>query len=364
MVVVRLSAIFVATLAISVIISATATWGLTYTTSYAELRDMANGFVGLATGAVDDFAKLVWQLIADSGTLVSGILDTEYQRSMTQLNETGQQFLSTTMDLMARAKNTTSQAQGMVATLVLSFGTFMGSVIADFKAVGTDYASRLRTESASRTQAIFSSLLQDRVLAIQRLARMYEMNVVNLSRRADQPFDDGSCTLLGLLCAASKEISNDMFIATEGGNMMLCDLADVAYALLKRRGPTADVVSFYQWPPYIAGTDFAGWKASCMAGYNNTFMNDTCPHSNEKEYPVCNATCGYDPRCRPWYNVHYTTATPRTQMSAVYIDVQKNVPVVTLSYPIYSISPRAFVGVAATDFFFSDVNNFLATLSS
>lgn len=34
--------------------------------------------------------------------------------------------------------------------------------------------------------------------------------------------------------------------------MMLCDLADVAYALLKRRGPTADVVSFYQWPPYIA----------------------------------------------------------------------------------------------------------------
>lgn len=28
---------------------------------------------------------------ADSGTLVAGILDTEYQRSMAQLNETGQE---------------------------------------------------------------------------------------------------------------------------------------------------------------------------------------------------------------------------------------------------------------------------------
>eukprot|EP00667_Euglena_gracilis_P001511 EG_transcript_1513 len=360
----RLSVVFVATLAVSVIVSATATWGLTYTTSYSELQDMATGFVGLATVSVEDFAQLVWQLMADSGTLVAGILDTEYQRSMAQLNETGQEFLQTTMDLMARTRNTTAQTQGMLSTLVVSFGSFMGSVIVDFTAVGTDYTTRLRTEAASRTQSTFSNLLQDRVYAIQRQARMYEMGVLNLSRRADQPFDDGSCTLLGLLCAASIEISNNAYVGTEGGNMMLCDVTDVAYALRIYRGTTADQVQFLQWPPYLTGQDFPAWKAACIAGSNSSFMNDTCPHSNEKDYPVCNATCGYDPRCRPWYSVHYGSTVARTQMSAVYIDIQKKVPVVTLSYPIFSTSPRVFVGVAATDFFFSDVNTYLATLSA
>eukprot|EP00667_Euglena_gracilis_P001134 EG_transcript_1134 len=363
----HLGVIFVATLAVSVIVSATATWGLTYTTSYSELQDMATGFVGLATGAVDDFAQLVWQLISDSGTLVSGILDTEYQRSMAQLNETGQQFLQTTLDLMAQAKNTTAQSQGMVATLVVSFAQFMGSVIVEFKTVGSDYASQLRTESATRMQTVFSTMIQDRVLAIQRQAHMYEMGVLNLSRRADQPFDDGSCTLLGLLCAASAELKGNMYIATELGSMQLCDSSNPltgAFALRKRRGLTADLVTMYEWPPYVTGSNFSQWKASCMADSNVTFMNATCPHSNEIEFPACNATCGFDPRCRVWYTGHYADPSERTLMSPVYIDAQSGTPCVSLTFPIYSDSPRALVGVAATDFFFSGVNQYLSTLSS
>eukprot|EP00667_Euglena_gracilis_P029221 EG_transcript_38383 len=151
----RLSVVFVITLAISVIVSSTATWGLTYSTSYGELRDMARGFVGLATGATEDFTQLVWQLISDSNTLASSILDSEYIRSTAQLNETGQEFLQSTLDLMARAKNTIMQAQGLVTALVVTFGQFMASVIAQFRLVGTDYASQLRTESAARVQTIF-----------------------------------------------------------------------------------------------------------------------------------------------------------------------------------------------------------------
>eukprot|EP00667_Euglena_gracilis_P000794 EG_transcript_794 len=363
----RLGVIFVATLAISVVVSATATWGLTYTTSYSELQDMASGFVGLASIAVDDFAQLVRQLISDSGSLVSSILDTEYQRSVAQLNATGQEFLQTTLQLMSQAKNTTTQSQGMVAALVVSFASFMGTVIGDFKVVGTDYAFQLRTESASRMQAVFAGMIQDRVAAIQRQARMYEMGVLNLSRRPDQPFDDASCSVLGLLCAASAELKANVYIGTELGSMQLCDISDPltgAYAMRKRRGATADLVTMYEWPPYTPGSNFSQWKASCEAGSNLTFMNDTCLHGDEKEYPSCNSSCGYDPRCRVWYTGHYTDTSQRTLMSPVYIDAQTRIPIVSLTFPIYSSSPHALAGVAATDFFFSDVDTYLASLSS
>eukprot|EP00667_Euglena_gracilis_P005451 EG_transcript_5486 len=59
----RLSVIFVSTLPVSVILSSCATWGLTYSTSYAELRDMASGFVLLTGTAVGEFQQLVSQLI-------------------------------------------------------------------------------------------------------------------------------------------------------------------------------------------------------------------------------------------------------------------------------------------------------------
>eukprot|EP00667_Euglena_gracilis_P005620 EG_transcript_5660 len=327
---------------------------------------MASGFVGLATVAVNDFAKLVWRLISDSATLVFDILDTEHERSLTQLNETGQQFLQTTADLMARARNTTAQAQGLVGTLVVSFGGFMQLVISDFKVVGTDYASRLRTESASRVQAIFSSMLQDRIYAIQRQARQYELGLLSFGRLADEPLDDGSCVLLGSLCSASDELQNNMYIGTAAGNMMYCDVKDVSYALMIRRGSTADQYSFLSWPPYTAANPdapFAVWKRSCLAGSNASFLNQTCRHGEAVQSPACNGSCGYDPRCRPWYSIHASPGPPQTQMSDVYVDIQKNVPVVSLSYPIYSGVPRALIAVAATDFYFRDVDAFLRTLS-
>eukprot|EP00667_Euglena_gracilis_P029537 EG_transcript_39288 len=155
----RLGVIFVLTLAVSVILSSTATWGLTFSTSYSELRDMSDGFAKLATLSVDDFAQLVWQLINDSSNLTSSILEADYQRSVTQTNTTQLEFLHTTIDLMARARNATAQAQSLVVTLLGLFGTFIGGVIGDFKVVGTDYASRLRIESASRAQVLFNNMM-------------------------------------------------------------------------------------------------------------------------------------------------------------------------------------------------------------
>eukprot|EP00667_Euglena_gracilis_P003215 EG_transcript_3226 len=358
----RLGVIFVITLAVSVIVSSTATWGLTYSTSYDELHNMATGFVGLTTVAVNDFAQLVLQLISDSGTLVSGILDTEYQRSMSQLNETGQQFLQTTLQLMSSARNTTAQTQGLVVALVLSFGNFMGKVIGDFTGVGTAYASQLRMEAASRTQTTFYNLLQGRILTIQRQARLYELGLLNLSVRADQPMDDGSCTLLGSLCAASAEIHNDIYIATEEGSMMLCDVSEVAYTLTVQRGVTEDTYRWANWPPFLS--NFSQWKGACLAGPNATDLISVCrPGDAAMAWPSCNGTCGYDPRCRPWY-VHDPSSSPRTHMSAVYLDLHQFVPVVTLIYPIYSSVLGRQVGIAATDFYFSALDAFLATLGS
>lgn len=43
---------------------------------------------------------------------------------------------------------------------------------------------------------------------------------------------------------------------TELGSMQLCDISDPltgAYAMRKRRGATADLVTMYEWPPYTPG---------------------------------------------------------------------------------------------------------------
>lgn len=40
--------------------------------------------------------------------------------------------------------------------------------------MGTDYASRLRIESASRTQTSFNNMMQNRLYSLQRQARLYK----------------------------------------------------------------------------------------------------------------------------------------------------------------------------------------------
>eukprot|EP00667_Euglena_gracilis_P001414 EG_transcript_1414 len=360
----RLGVIFVLTLAVSVILSSTATWGLTFSTSYSELRDMSDSFAKLAALAVDDFAQLVWQLITDSGNLVSDILEADHQRSMTQMNTTQQEFLHTTIDLMARARNATAQAQSLVVTLLGSFGTFIGGVIGDFRGVGTDYASRLRMESASRAQIVFNNMMQNRIQAIKRQVQLYEWGAFNLNRSKDQPQDDSSCTLLGLMCTASAEVGSNVLMGTLNGNFVYCDVTDISYSVMWYRGATADQAYLPVWPPYKSGDNLTQWKAACQAGFNANIMNATCPKGVGMDYPTyCNGTCGFDPRCRAWYTIHFGATVPRTQMSAVYTDIRRKVPVVTLSYPLYSPGPNpTLLAVAASGFFFNEVDAFLSTM--
>eukprot|EP00667_Euglena_gracilis_P000496 EG_transcript_496 len=364
----RLGVIFVLTLAVSVILSSTATWALTFSTSYSELRDMSNGFAKLATLSVDDFAQLVWQLIIDSSNLTSSILEADYRRSMTQMNTTQLEFLHTTIDLMARARNTTAQAQALVVTLLGLFGAFVGGVIDEFSAVGTDYASRLRIESASRAQTLFSSIIQSYIGTVTRQVQLYEWGAFSLNRSMDQPQDASSCTLLGLMCTASAEVLNNVYLATASGGFAHCDVtnAHVAYSVMRYPGAAVDRVVLPAWPPYASGDNMTQWKAACLSGSGANLMNVTCPHGVEMAYPTyCNGTCGYDPRCQLWYTVHTGTTTPQLQMTTGKVDVIHTAPMITLSYPLYSSgSSRSLLAVVALSFFFSAVDQFLSTMSN
>lgn len=56
---------------------------------------------------------------ADSSALVSDLLSTQYNRSMVQMNETEQELLQTTLQLMNQTRNATTQSQTLVAALVV-----------------------------------------------------------------------------------------------------------------------------------------------------------------------------------------------------------------------------------------------------
>eukprot|EP00667_Euglena_gracilis_P013681 EG_transcript_14133 len=363
-----LGVVFVATLAVSVILSSTATWGLTYSTSNGELKDMSSGFVELATNTVDGFRELVLQLIADSSTLVTGLLGTQYNRSMTQLNETETELLQTTLDLMNQTKTATAQSQRLVSDLVVSFGTFMQSAITDFTDVGTDDAARLRMEAALRVQLVFGEMLQSSAMAIKRTAQLYDFGMLNLSRTVDQPLDDGTCTLMAALCTASAEFGLTLYAGTAGGAKVKCNASDIVSNLVVDWGASADTFIYSYFPPYAAGTpgvDFPGWKQSCLASNASSTKGTTCLHGMGMVYPnYCNGTCGYDSRCRPWYTLHNTTEAPKTRMTDVYIDNTSGQPAVTLSYPIFSNGPSHLLAVTGTDFILSTVDMYLNTLSS
>eukprot|EP00667_Euglena_gracilis_P021078 EG_transcript_22972 len=268
---------------------------------------MSNGFVVLATQAVDDFVQLVLHLIGDSGAFASSVLDSEYMWYTAQLNLTGFQFLQATLSLMALAKNATIEVHMVVAALLVSMGDFTTTALSEFQAVGADAASYLRIESASQTQTYFQQMLQGRITAVQRQAQLYEMGMLNFSRRAEDPLDEGTCILLGSLCAASEEINRNLFIGMASGNIVHCDVTLLAYTRMLRRGATSDLLTLMQWPPFDnsdPNANFSRWRQACLAGSDASFLNVSCPHGTMMDYPAnCNGTCGFDPRCRPWYTV-------------------------------------------------------------
>eukprot|EP00667_Euglena_gracilis_P000972 EG_transcript_972 len=363
----QLSVIFVCTLAVSVVISSCATWGLTYSTSYSELQNMAGGFVGLATTSVDEFRQLVTQLLADSTTLTSGILTNDYNRSMTQLSQSEQELLQTTLELMNQTRNATAQSQQLVADLVVSFGSFMRSAISEFETVGTEDSSDLRVESATRAQLVFSDMLQDAALAVRRTAQLHDMAMLNVSWPMDQAPDDGICTLMGSICIAGADAGDSLYVGTATGAKVNCNPTGKASNLLLSRGVTADNYTYVYFPAYNASTayaNFTAWKQPCLANQPISTKASTCPHGTGASYPTyCNGTCGYDSRCRPWYYIHNSSTVPWTRMTDVYTDSGTGKPVFTLSYPIYSSSGQ-LLAVTATDFYLSTVDTFLGTLSS
>eukprot|EP00667_Euglena_gracilis_P001317 EG_transcript_1317 len=325
---------------------------------------MTHGVSQLTEWGASRFKHLVSQLNGDFTTLAFGNLDTECERSQGQLNETQDQLLRSTAELVDRVRDATAQAQGQVAALVSYFGGLMQAVVGDFQAVAADYASRLRLESASRAQDAFYRMLRDRIRAIQMVSRLHSLGAMNFSRVPAGPLDDGSCTLMAALCQVSAQFGLVVYIGSATGASVLCDITDVAYELVVRPNPSADLNVFMVWPPFRGGgANFTAWKQSCLAGSNASFLNALCPHGLGMKYPnYCNGTCGFDPRCRPWYVIHDPAAPSQARMSQVYIDVYKGVPCVTLSYGIHSASAPGLVAIAATDFYFDEVDAFLNTL--
>jgi PAS domain S-box-containing protein len=69
----------------------------------------------------------------------------------------------------------------------------------------------------------------------------------------------------------------------------------------------------------------------------------------------------FDPRVRPWYKTAVTAGEPI--WSGIYADFASQLPTITASTPVYSITDRSLLGVCATDVFLpSEMSRFLASL--
>ena len=101
------------------------------------------------------------------------------------------------------------------------------------------------------------------------------------------------------------------------------------------------------------------WAERCLTEtpqYAEEELRDVCLSPDH-----CDSGCGYDPRCRPWYQEQMAVIVPgppRAHMSSVYVDYFRNTPVITLSFPVYNASyraPHSVTAISAVDLHLNEV---------
>eukprot|EP00668_Euglena_longa_P001609 GGOE01001900.1.p1 GENE.GGOE01001900.1~~GGOE01001900.1.p1 ORF type:complete len:983 (-),score=271.08 GGOE01001900.1:731-3679(-) len=360
----RLTILFVSVLGFSIVVCSLATWGITYAFSYTRLTSMAADFSSVTTKSVENFGELILLLIEDSSQVVKGILHEELTTSEERINITETLISSTSLDLVESAQNETASSQADLQELVDGFDTFMHDVMEEFEDMAVSYASQMRQEAAFKVQSAFGQLLHERILAIKRIAKLYEAGLINVDRSPDQNITAKDCSFLAMMCEASDELNYKGYIFTglATGAIMTCNVEKAALLLTSKSNGTHLTYGAFSWTAYPSDVPVSqrkSWWERCIAEQPQYTQLTVCPLP-----PNCQ--CGYYATCPLSYQSQVNVpGPPAPRMTNPYFDLYYKVPLVTVTFPIYnsSLEPRKLLAVPGAEFYFESMKEFLDTLS-
>eukprot|EP00667_Euglena_gracilis_P000652 EG_transcript_652 len=344
-----LTLIFVAVLAVSVLATSLAAWGITYGVSSSRVSTMAAEFSRLGLGLLQLFDTFVSGLLQSNSDLVNNILALERQSGDMRMQQTRAQVLRIIGTLVNYTTNATGQSQVQMNAVVDTFAGLMGTVFADFKGVTMTCAADLRSELAGKISTFINNYVTIRANVLQRFQSLHNLGLINLSRAYDDPITADDCLLLGLVCDSAREFGADgsMYLTTAGGRVIYCYLSNTAYI-------TQLVVNGSQYTEYRQT-----WPALMSNNRQQCLTTKPTPVvvSQGCSQPQ-NCRCGADERCAPWYTPYRNYSAPGSSASGVLVSEpfigKLGFLQLTISYPIVNESAPfpSLLAATATNFLF------------
>eukprot|EP00667_Euglena_gracilis_P000855 EG_transcript_855 len=355
----RLCVLFLAVLALSAIVTSMAAWGITYGTSYSRVTTMAAHFTGLAQGSFAGFRSFVTDLLGGNTALVDAILLVQKTSGVQRTEQTKAQMLQTIGMLVNYTTNSTDQTQQQMDEVVDAFGDLMGTVVAEFKGLASQYMAQVRADLTAKGSSTVSATGTAATAAMQRFQSLYNVGLLDLARQPTDPVGEPDCTLLGVLCDTATDFLVVPFTVTSAtGRYYSCGNSDGAAVTMAN--VSGGTYSEYQlsWPPYASSVNASGRKSMKQRCLTDTpivtVLITNCPLPRSCQ-------CGKDQRCNAWYRPHINATTTR-YIAAIYptptVKLHSTMTLLNLS-----TSPPSLIGVVDYTATLAQTQYLLPTLS-
>eukprot|EP00667_Euglena_gracilis_P019500 EG_transcript_20902 len=310
----RLSIIFIFVLALSVIVTSMAAWGITYGTSSDQVSSMASQFFALAHRSLDVFNFLVGDVLDGNAKLVHTLLDVQQNSSIDGMERTKAQISHDVGALVNYTTNATVQTQQLMGQVVGVFSGLIDSVVAQFKDVAASYAAQLRTDLAEQSGGILAFGSDTIDLTKVALQSLVDIGLIDLSRAPTDPVTEADCTLLALLWnMAQLNAQTPYYLQSETGRLYMCMVSEgCMVSFLSSNGAVYNESHLY-WRPYPSTVPAQAQKPTkqrCLSEPPEVVvvgLNCPLPRSCQ---------CGADRRCSEWYRAiqQHGTAVPHSVM--------------------------------------------------
>eukprot|EP00667_Euglena_gracilis_P001984 EG_transcript_1983 len=337
-----------------------AAWGITYGTSYSRVSTMARQFSDLSTDAIAQVSMFILDILHGNANLVGTILTEQWDSGSTRSVETQAQMAQTISVLVNYTANSTAQSRRQMDAVVDAFGRLMHGVVADFKGLAGGYAAQVRADVAAKGMTTVAGTSNAITVAMQRLQKLVDVGLLDLSQSPTDPIGEADCTLLSLLCATADEFSSlPLILATAAGRSYRCgSLEGGTVSTVTYQGGRYNE-SYLSWRPYadtVPAVSRQEMKQRCLTE-NATVqvVGANCPQPR-------NCQCGADPRCEPWYAPY---ANGSTQYRATILPDAAGVLRMHATLPLLNASaaPPALLGVVDLSSPTSQMDSLLTALA-
>eukprot|EP00668_Euglena_longa_P001314 GGOE01001555.1.p1 GENE.GGOE01001555.1~~GGOE01001555.1.p1 ORF type:complete len:994 (+),score=322.69 GGOE01001555.1:389-2983(+) len=233
----------------------------------------------------------------------------------------------------------------------------MGAVMTQFKAVAMVYASMLRSQMASKGSTTLTTMVSQRVAALQRFAMMNQLGLLNLSESPSDDIGEDDCVLLGLVCSTADEFGGlqTVTLGLASGRYYSCANSTGVISVISSNG---SLFNEYQ-RKWLPSSSQKTMKQRCMADpYVMEPVARNCP------LPL-SCQCGVDPRCSIWYTPFINATSASLVVSDVFAGLN-NAPAIAASFPLFGLvsgTPK-LLGVVSSNIAFYIVDYYMSTMGA